>query len=628
MVSRARAGAEMQSITTSSTLGAPDGAGGGTTAPVLDAATKRSGQYAYKCAGTTTGTSILTLASTPSATDSRYRLWCMVDALPTATVRLWEHNTNGANPVGSVRLKATGKIALYNAAGTQVGADSADAVTPNVWFCLLPRLLNSATANADVLEVWLGFDGVPAVQVAQQTGFSMAIGPNQVQAGWLDAPGTTANLWLDDYAWNDTTTGYANTWPEQEGRVLLCLPVRPLSKGTWTTDKNTTTDADFLAAIDAPPDGIADTTASAGAHQLRSGASSGTDAFEFEFRSLGRVGVPGHVFVDTATGAARALGDAAARTRQAQGYYLAGTHDYTEVFLRKVGSPTDDVVLELQADSGGSPDGTVLQTYSVAGSSLTGSFAAVAFLHPAQPLTVGVKYKLVLRRSGAVDAANYYEIELAGGNGYYDGATQAHNGTSWGAEDPTTAWRCRAYHSIGNATLNTIYAATINGEAIATGTKQIKLELTLPTGLTGTLTTVGGDLGAAGTYPTNWQAYAQHGSGLPVPSMALMPRARITKTDTTTRVALTCFLGVLVDYSDPVAGWRAFTKTADATTWWAKRCATATTGYYDNAGTPTPVPCQAGDWLITPDPLPGEGVMLTSLASETDANIKANYTPV
>jgi hypothetical protein len=79
---------------------------------------------------------------------------------------------------------------------------------------------------------------------------------------------------------------------------------------------------------------------------------------------------------------------------------------------------------------------------------------------------------------------------------------------------------------------------------------------------------------------------------------------------------------------DPGEGWAQYQKTADNSLWWAKRAATSTTGYYDNAGTPTPVNCQAGDWLITPDPLPGEGVMLTSLATETDANIKANYTPV
>lgn len=628
MTPKGRAGAELQTIPAVSGVNLPDGAGGGTTTPVLDATTKRSGQYAYKCAGTTTGTSTLTWLISPASADSRYRLWCLVDALPTGTVRLWEWNASGGNPAGSARLKSSGKLALYNGAGVQIGADSADAVTPNTWFCLHLRYLNVATANADTLELWLGFEGVPAVPVAQSSAQSITIGANQTQAGWLDAPGTTANLWLDDYAHNDTTFGYANTFPEQEGHVLLCPPARPLSKGAWTTDKGTTTDADFLAAIDAPPQGVADATTNTTSHQLRSVSGSGTDAFEFEYQSLGRVGVPGHAFVDTATGTARALGDAAARTRQAQGYYLAGTHDYTEVYLRKAGSPTDDVILELQADSGGSPDGTALQTASVAGSSLTGSFAAIRFPHPAQPLTVGSKYKLVLRRSGAPDAANYYEVELAGGNGYYDGATQAHNGTTWGAEDPTTAWRFRAYHSIGDATINTLYAVVIHGEGVSTGTKTGQLALTYPTGLTAVVIgAFGSDAGAAGTYPTNWTALTNYNAGVPIASMATMPRAKVTKTDTGTRAALVCFLGVVVDYSDPVAGWKAFTKNADSTVWWAKRAPTSLTAYYDNAGIETAVSCQAGDWLITSDPMPAEGVALTNLTTTTDADLKASYTP-
>jgi hypothetical protein len=78
---------------------------------------------------------------------------------------------------------------------------------------------------------------------------------------------------------------------------------------------------------------------------------------------------------------------------------------------------------------------------------------------------------------------------------------------------------------------------------------------------------------------------------------------------------------------DPGEGWAQYQKTADNSLWWAKRSSTSTTGYYDNAGTETSVSCQAGDWFLTTDPMPAEGVALTNLTTTTDADLKASYTP-
>lgn len=77
------------------------------------------------------------------------------------------------------------------------------------------------------------------------------------------------------------------------------------------------------------------------------------------------------------------------------------------VYVNKVGSPADNLIVEVQTDSGGSPSGTAVGSGSVAGTSLGTSDARTEVTFSAS-LTGSTPYWVVLRRSGARDETNYY----------------------------------------------------------------------------------------------------------------------------------------------------------------------------------------------------------------------------
>lgn len=109
------------------------------------------------------------------------------------------------------------------------------------------------------------------------------------------------------------------------------------------------------------------------------------------------------------------------------------------IFLGKVGAPADNVTFEIQGDSSGSPDNTPITNGSsntVAGGTLTTTFTLTTMTtSSAFTLTGGTTYWLVMKRSGAVDAANYYILCSSGAaSGAYGNFTSKnYNGATWGA---------------------------------------------------------------------------------------------------------------------------------------------------------------------------------------------------
>jgi hypothetical protein len=80
-----------------------------------------------------------------------------------------------------------------------------------------------------------------------------------------------------------------------------------------------------------------------------------------------------------------------------------------KVYLRKIGLPTDNLVVSIQADSAGSPSGTVLFSGSIAGGSVTGTMAEYTItLDSAYTSTANTKFHVVLARDGAGDTDKYY----------------------------------------------------------------------------------------------------------------------------------------------------------------------------------------------------------------------------
>ena len=83
-------------------------------------------------------------------------------------------------------------------------------------------------------------------------------------------------------------------------------------------------------------------------------------------------------------------------------------------YFKKVGSPTDNMVVRIETDNSGEPSGTLADanlTASFAGTSLTTSMVlrTLTFTSPTA-LTKGQIYWIVLERSGSLDSSNHYEI--------------------------------------------------------------------------------------------------------------------------------------------------------------------------------------------------------------------------
>lgn len=123
-----------------------------------------------------------------------------------------------------------------------------------------------------------------------------------------------------------------------------------------------------------------------------------------------------------------AFGDDITRVRRATSFTYTNAQATSistvrvAVLLEKIGTPADNVVLAIQADSGGSPSGTDLVSGTFSGGSLVNGDGNVVQLSLATSLTSGATYWLVARRSGAVDAANYYQIK-SGTSGSFSGVT-------------------------------------------------------------------------------------------------------------------------------------------------------------------------------------------------------------
>jgi hypothetical protein len=138
------------------------------------------------------------------------------------------------------------------------------------------------------------------------------------------------------------------------------------------------------------------------------------------------------------------LGRVGGNQRAAQGYQLVGSGweaAAVKIKIRKQGAPSDDVIVELCADSSGTP-GTVLVSSSAAATSIpvtmnwhTFNFAPLmgGGYQILQPSTT---YWLVVRRSGAVNNDNYYVVDVDEGLAYPRGVMRLYNGSGWVARDP------------------------------------------------------------------------------------------------------------------------------------------------------------------------------------------------
>ena len=100
--------------------------------------------------------------------------------------------------------------------------------------------------------------------------------------------------------------------------------------------------------------------------------------------------------------------------------------------MRRVGSPADNVLVQLCSDTAGAP-GTVLDSQTVVGATIgTRESSWVVFeMSNADTITYGTTYWIVVSRSGANEARNYYVVEVDEDLGYTRGALKLWDGAAW-----------------------------------------------------------------------------------------------------------------------------------------------------------------------------------------------------
>jgi hypothetical protein len=104
--------------------------------------------------------------------------------------------------------------------------------------------------------------------------------------------------------------------------------------------------------------------------------------------------------------------------------------------VRKVGSPADELKVELCGSSGGNP-GSVLDSGMIDPDDMTtGMDWRVAALSNSVTLTYGTTYWLVISRTGSNDADNYYVVDVSEEAEYTLGSLKLWNGSAWVTRNP------------------------------------------------------------------------------------------------------------------------------------------------------------------------------------------------
>jgi len=174
-----------------------------------------------------------------------------------------------------------------------------------------------------------------------------------------------------------------------------------------------------------------------------------------------------------ASGATVAFGDTTGKARRALRIkpQSAVTIASVDVWLRKVGSPSDNITIEIQTETSGSPSGTAVTngtSGTLAGTGLTTNrFIRYTLTFATPPsLSSGTNYWVVIKRSGAADGSNYYQVD-GGDTGGINNGFVVH--TYVGYADFTS----KIYDSVG-ATWGTSSATLMYAHLnLATGTKTV-----------------------------------------------------------------------------------------------------------------------------------------------------------
>ena len=652
-------GAEVRDHPTTN-VGSPDGWSAGATATTTETTIVRGGTASWKCSGTAANTSFRAFPWTAPASGATVyaralvRVGTLPSTSPTPILRLL---TSADVALVSARLNASGTLELWNDVGSaQIGSDTTLALATGTWY----RVQLSVTIGAgavDAASLKVVQDDLNAEEETV-SGSSLTISDTHAarfRVGWLSAPGNTTDIYVDAVGVNDSTGTYENSWPGP-GYVLLSKPVWTSWTAATSTDcsgtsPTTGTGENMADALNnTPPLGVADhTTAghSSAPDQIRSTSTATVKLWCQTFAEVGAVGdsyqglqlAGGLTEIGSGNTASTFHGD-----KVAQSFYVNGT---IEAFALRIGVPAttypaDDLVIELVEDNSGVPSGSVIESWTWDPSTQPGFTEGIQ-------QSAWVKFTLTepepayrtlwirLSRTVANDASIHYHWRVQTTEFMWPGKPSARErSAAWTTTIGNQA--AKIYTSQGLRSPKAAQAWICHGEAIATGTKTYSVNMTIqPVAIppTGTSGNVGNDVGAAGTYPSNWTWSATPYQYRPVPTsgggldeVMASPRLGLTLTSGS-RFSLMCFAGVYFEVDEVYSSdWTQFQKTSDSSIWWGKQ-AVAETMYECGTDGLTIVTIKAGNWALYPSPqISDPDNFPTTLVEVVDETLQSSYTRV
>jgi hypothetical protein len=245
-----------------------------------DTAVFRTGIASFKCDSTGANAAAYLPSSFSTAVVSAtmyVRAYIRFTALPGSTVKVLAALGLASANAMSIKVTSAGVTQFFDdTAGTQVGSDG-PTVTTGTWY----RFEISLTSNAS--SQWTSGEGrIDGVTIASG---SIATPPSAAfrhRVGWVDAPGASKVLNIDDIAVNDATGSVNNTWNGAGGSVLL-LPISDAQDGSWTGGAGGTGIDLSLAVKSLLPVGVASASAT-NTSQIESADSSGNNTTD-EYRA-------------------------------------------------------------------------------------------------------------------------------------------------------------------------------------------------------------------------------------------------------------------------------------------------------------------------------------------------------
>ena len=146
--------------------------------------------------------------------------------------------------------------------------------------------------------------------------------------------------------------------------------------------------------------------------------------------------------------------------------------------VRKVGTPTDNIQVSIQADVSNAPSGTPLASGTIAGGDITTSYDDYAIDIGFLALTAGLGYNIVFERSGSGDDTDYYEVSI-GVNGYANGNRELLPvGGNWSGSVDDLNFDLRQTYREGSIYIATAKRATSADTFIGFATESITAETT------------------------------------------------------------------------------------------------------------------------------------------------------